>query len=62
MKIKTDFVTNSSSASFIIALKASLTVKDIEMLLLEDRKRLGDFITDHESWHDDYLVFEWKGM
>jgi len=54
MKIKTDFVTNSSSASYIIAFKKDLTVEDIKLELLGNSKNLKDYLDDNTSYWDEY--------
>jgi hypothetical protein len=57
MKIKTDFVTNSSSSSYIIAVKNDLTVEDIKNELLKEKGSLQDFLNDNSEYWGEYDDF-----
>jgi tRNA G37 N-methylase TrmD len=52
MKIRTDFITNSSSASYIVALKKDLTIEDIKVELLKNKKNLKDYLDNNIDYWD----------
>jgi hypothetical protein len=58
-KIRMDFVTNSSSSSYIIALRNDYTSDEIKNILLEKYKdRIQDGIDDYNSYDDENYDFE----
>jgi len=53
MKLRIDFITNSSSSSFVLAFRKDVTINEIkEVILSTNEKEVTETIKDWKTWSD----------